>query len=325
MARIVGGIGSSHSPTIGFAFDKNKQDDPMWKPIFEAYKPVRQWMEEKKPDVLLYIFNDHVTSFFFDHYSHFALGVGESYSPADEGGGPRALPPVKGHPGLAHHVAAGLVADEFDLSYFQDKPLDHGLFSPLCMLWPHEPTWPGAVIPLQLGVLQFPIPSARRCYKLGQALRRAIESYPEDLAVAVVATGGLSHQVHGERCGFNNTPWDMQFLEMLENDPVQLTDMTIAEYAKLGGFEGAEVIMWLVMRGALSANVKKVHQTYYLPSMTALATVIYENEAAPARPAAFRHELGAAPAASRATRPRPLRRRRGPASGSCNRAAPRAR
>jgi gallate dioxygenase len=154
------------------------------------------------------------------------------------------------------------------------------------MLWPHEPAWPGAVIPLQLGVLQFPIPSARRCYKLGQALRRAIESYPEDLAVAVVATGGLSHQVHGERCGFNNTPWDMQFLEMLENDPVQLTDMTIAEYAKLGGFEGAEVIMWLVMRGALSANVKKVHQTYYLPSMTALATVIYENEAAAPRPAA---------------------------------------
>jgi len=277
MARIVGGIGSSHSPTIGFAFDKNKQDDPMWTPIFEAYKPVRRWMEEKKPDVLLYIFNDHVTSFFFDHYSHFALGVGESYSPADEGGGPRALPAVNGHPALAHHIAAGLVADEFDLSYFQDKPLDHGLFSPLCMLWPHEPAWPGAVIPLQLGVLQFPIPSARRCYKLGQALRRAIESYPEDLAVAVVATGGLSHQVHGERCGFNNTPWDMQFLEMLENDPVQLTDMTIAEYAKLGGFEGAEVIMWLVMRGALSANVKKVHQTYYLPSMAPIASVIYED------------------------------------------------
>jgi len=286
MARIVGGIGSSHSPTIGFAFDKNKQDDPMWKPIFDAYMPVRRWLEEKKPDVLFYIFNDHVTSFFFDHYSHFALGVGESYSPADEGGGPRALPAVKGHPALAHHVAAGLVADEFDLSYFQDKPLDHGLFSPLCMLWPHEPTWPGALIPLQLGVLQFPIPSARRCYKLGQALRRAIESYPEDLAVVVVATGGLSHQVHGERCGFNNTPWDMQFLEMLENDPVQLTDITIAEYARLGGMEGSEVIMWLVMRGALSANVKKVHQTYYLPSMTALATVIYENEAATARPEA---------------------------------------
>jgi len=151
------------------------------------------------------------------------------------------------------------------------------------MLWPHEPTWPAALIPLQLGVLQFPTPSAKRCYKLGQSLRRAIESYPEDLKVAVVATGGLSHQVHGERAGFNNTPWDMQFLEMLENDPLRLTEVTIAEYARLGGLEGAEVIMWLVMRGALSSNIKKVHQTYYLPSMTALATVIYENEAAEPR------------------------------------------
>jgi len=283
MARIIGGIGSSHSPTIGFAFDKNKQQDPMWAPIFEAYKPVQQWLADKKPDVLFYIFNDHVTSFFFDHYSQFALGVGESYSPADEGGGPRVLPPVKGHPRLAQHIAEGLVADEFDLSFFQDRPLDHGLFSPLCMLWPHEPTWPAALIPLQLGVLQFPTPSAKRCYKLGQSLRRAIESYPEDLNVAVVATGGLSHQVHGERAGFNNTPWDMQFLEMLENDPLRLTDVTIAEYARLGGFEGAEVIMWLVMRGALSSNIKKIHQTYYLPSMTALATVIYENEAAEPR------------------------------------------
>ncbi len=283
MARIIGGIGSSHSPTIGFAYDKNKQEDPMWTPIFEAYKPVQQWLADKTPDVLFYIFNDHVTSFFFDHYSQFALGVGESYSPADEGGGARVLPPVKGHPRLAQHIAEGLVADEFDLSFFQDRPLDHGLFSPLCMLWPHEPTWPAALIPLQLGVLQFPTPSAKRCYKLGQALRRAIESYPEDLKVAVVATGGLSHQVHGERAGFNNTPWDMQFLEMLENDPLRLTDVTIAEYAILGGFEGAEVIMWLVMRGALSSNIKKVHQTYYLPSMTALATVIYENEAAEPR------------------------------------------
>ena len=205
MARIIGGIASSHSPTIGFALDRQKQDDPVWAPIFEAYKPIRRWLEEKKPDVLFLIFNDHVTSFFFDHYSHFALGIGESYSVADEGGGARALPPVKGHAGLAHHIASGLVADEFDLSFFQHKPLDHGCFSPLSMLWPHEPDWPGAIVPLQVGVLQFPIPSALRCYKIGQSLRRAIESYPEDLSVAIVATGGLSHQVHGERAG-STTP-----------------------------------------------------------------------------------------------------------------------
>jgi gallate dioxygenase len=279
MATIVGGIGSSHTPTIGFAVDTLKQKDPIWAPIFEGYKPVQQWLAEKQPDVLFFIFNDHVTSFFFDHYSQFALGVGDSYSVADEGGGPRKLPPVKGHPGLAQHIAMGLVADEFDLSYFQAKPLDHGCFSPLSLLWPHEPGWPGAIVPLQVGVLEFPIPSAKRCFKLGRALRQAIESYPEDLKVAIVGTGGLSHQVHGERAGVNNTPWDLEFLDLLEKEPLRLTEITIAEFAARGGFEGAEVIMWLIMRGALTEKVRKVHQSYYLPSMTPIATVIYENTA----------------------------------------------
>ena len=276
---IIGAIATSHTPTIGFAFDRNKQDDPVWAPIFQAFGPVRNWIADRKPDVLLVIYNDHVTSFFFDHYSAFALGIDERYAVADEGGGPRDLPPVLGHAKLSRHIGQSLVADEFDMSFFQDKALDHGVFSPLSMLCPNEPAWPVQIVPLQVGVLQFPVPSARRCYKLGQALRRAIESYPEDLKVAIVATGGLSHQVHGERAGFNNPAWDAQFLNLIENDPVRLTEMTQAEYAALGGMEGAEVIMWLIMRGALSANIRKVHQTYYLPSMTGIATAIYENKA----------------------------------------------
>jgi len=279
MARIIGGIAMSHTPTIGFAHDQKKHDDPVWAPIFEGFEPARQWLAENEPDVVFYVYNDHVTSFFFDHYSAFALGIGESYPPADEGGGPRALPPMQGHLGLSHHIGKGLVADEFDMSVFQDKGMDHGFFSPLSVLLPHEPEWPVSVVPLQVGVLQFPVPSAKRCFKLGQSVRKAIESYPEDLKVAVMATGGVSHQVHGERCGFNNTPWDMQFLEMFEKDPVKLTEMTHADYARLGGWEAAEVIMWLVMRGALSANVNKIHQAYYLPSMTGIAVGVYENEA----------------------------------------------
>jgi len=279
MARILGAIASSHSPTIGFALDRQKQNDPVWAPIFEAYAPIQKWLAEKKPDVLLLIFNDHVTSFFFDHYSHFALGIGESYSVADEGGGPRALSPIKNHIGLAHHIAASLTADEFDFSFFQDKPLDHGCFSPLSMILQDDGGWPVKVIPMQIGVLQFPIPSARRCYRLGISLRRAIESYPEDLKVVLVATGGLSHQVSGERAGFNNPEWDRQFLQLFEKDPRKLTELRVADYARLGGVEGAEVLMWLIARGALSANVRKVHETYYLPTMTALATAIYENEA----------------------------------------------
>ena len=279
MARIIGAVATSHTPTIGFAYDRQKQNEPVWKPIFEAFRPVQQWLADKRPDVLFVIYNDHVTSFFFDHYSAFALGVGDSYAVADEGGGLRNLPPVKGHTGLSHHIGAALVADEFDMAFFQGKPLDHGCFSPLSMMWPHEPAWPGRIVPLQVGVLQFPIPSALRCWKLGQSLRKAIESYPEDLKVALVATGGLSHQVHGERAGFNDTAWDERFLDLIEKDPVTLTRMTQADYARLGGMEGAEVIMWLVMRGALSANVKCLHRTYYLPSMTGIATAIYENEA----------------------------------------------
>ncbi|MEH3086944.1 MAG: gallate dioxygenase [Xylophilus ampelinus] len=276
MARIIGGLAASHTPTIGFAFDRDKSSDPVWAPIFEAFAPMQAWIAEKKPDVLLLVYNDHVTSFFFDHYSAFTLGVGERWEVADEGGGARDLPPVQGHPALAEYIGRSLMADEFDMSFFQDKPLDHGCFSPLSVMCPHEPSWPVQLIPLQVGVLQFPIPTARRCYRLGQALRRAVESYPEDLKVAIVATGGLSHQVHGERSGYNDTEWDARFLDLLERDPEQLANMTHTEYATLGGFEGAEVIMWLVMRGALASQVKCLHRSYYLPSMAGIATAIYE-------------------------------------------------
>ena len=284
MARIIGAIASSHTPTIGFALDARKQEDPVWKPIFDAYRPIQRWVEEKKPDAFVVIYNDHITSFFFDHYSAFCLGVDDSYDVADEGGGKRAgIAPISGHAALSRHIAQSLVADEFDMSFFRDRALDHGCFSPLSVLFPDAQTtgWPVSIVPLQIGVLQFPIPSAARCYRLGGALRRAIESFPEDLSVAIVATGGLSHQVHGERCGFNNTGWDQEFLELIENDPEALTRMTHADYVRLGGMESSEVIMWLIMRGALSANVRRLHGSYYLPSMTAIATAIFENNAKP--------------------------------------------
>ncbi|MFM0285953.1 gallate dioxygenase [Paraburkholderia megapolitana] len=280
MARIIGGVAVSHTPTIGFAFDAGKQNDPVWAPIFENFAPIQAWFEAKKPDALVYIYNDHVTSFFFDHYSAFTLGIDSSYAVADEGGGVRGLPPVAGHPGLSQHIGTSLMADEFDMAFFQGKPLDHGFFSPMSVLLQHEGgRWPTAVVPLQVGVLQFPTPTAARCYKLGHALRRAVESFPEDINVAIVATGGLSHQVHGERAGFNNVEWDQRFMDLLTNDPANLAEMTQAEYAAVGGFEGAEIIMWLIMRGALSANVRRVHQSYYLPSMTGIGTLILENEA----------------------------------------------
>jgi gallate dioxygenase len=277
MATIVGGVATSHTPTIAFAKDAKKFDDPVWKPIFEGYAPVQQWFRDKRPDVLVYIYNDHMTSF-FDHYSHFALGVGEKFEAADEGGGPRDIPAIMGDPKFAEHVARVMVANEFDLSYFQGKGLDHGAFSPLSVMVDHdaEHGWAVKLLPIVCGVLTVPLPSARRFYKFGKSLRQAILSYPEDIKVAIAGTGGLSHQVHGEGCGFNDPKWDHEFMDLLEKDPESLLDLPIAELARRGGWEGAEVVMWLMMRGALSADVEVTHKTYFLPSMCPIATMILE-------------------------------------------------
>ncbi|GLU34162.1 gallate dioxygenase [Trinickia caryophylli] len=277
MARIIGGIGTSHVPAIGLAYDRGRQTDPAWVPLFEGYEPVAQWLAHAKPDVLLMFYNDHANSFFFDCYPTFALGVSPTHEFADEGAGPRPLPPIAGHTELAAHLAECLVNDEFDLTVFQEKPLDHGCNSPLPLLWPHDHGWPGALVPFEINVLQYPLPTAARCFKLGQALRRAIASFPEDLKVVVVGTGGLSHQVHGERSGFNDEQWDTTFLELIANDPETLARMTHADYVRRGGAEGVEVIMWLAMRGALGARVREVHRNYYLATSTAMAVTVYEN------------------------------------------------
>lgn len=278
MARIIGGIGASHSPTIGFAKDTNKHNDPAWKPIFDGFDVVRKWVQDNEIDVIFLIYNDHVTSFYFDQYPFFSMGIDEVYHPADEGGGPRDVPPARGHLGLSQHIAMALTADEFDMSFFQGKPVDHGLLSPLSMLGDADGPWPGKVVPLHCGLLQLPIPTPKRMWKLGQSLRKAIESYPEDLNVAIMATGGLSHQVHGERAGFLNEAWDDTFLDLLETDPQKLVNMRLAEYVVNGGMEGAEVIMWLIMRGALSDEVTLVHKATYAPSVTNIATMILEDE-----------------------------------------------
>jgi hypothetical protein len=276
-ATIIGGIGTSHVPTIGVTYDKGRHTEPAWAPLFEGYKPVARWLAEQKPDVLLFFYNDHANSIFFDFYPTFALGLGHRYAFADEGAGPRKIPPINGHPELAIHLAEQLVNDEFDLAVFQDKPLDHGLHSPLPLLWPYDPQWPGAIVPIQVNVLQYPMPTALRCYKLGQAVRRAVHSFPEDLRVVVVGTGGLSHQIHGERTGFNNEPWDHEFLELLERDPARLTAMKHVDYVRLGGAEGAEIIMWLAMRGALGEGaIRRLHHNYYLATTTAMAVALYE-------------------------------------------------
>ena len=280
MARIIGGIGTSHVPTIGVAYDKGRQEDPVWAPLFEGYKPIAKWLAEKKADVLVFFYNDHATTLFFDLYPTFAMGIGERFPVADEGAGLRGLPDIRGNVDFQAHIGESLVNDEFDMTFFQNKPIDHGIASPLPLLWPHEPDWPGTVVPIAINVLQYPLPTPKRCYRLGQAVRRAIESYPEDLRVVVVGTGGLSHQIHGERTGFNNTSWDMEFLETFRDDPERLTELRHADYVRLGGAESVEQIMWLAMRGALGASIEEVHRNYYLMTTTAMTVVAYEERSA---------------------------------------------
>ncbi len=280
VAKIIGGIGTSHVPTIGVAYDKGKQQDPAWAPLFRGYEPVAKWLAEKQADVLVFFYNDHCTTFFFDMYPTFALGVGASFPIADEGAGLRNLPAIRGNVDFQAHIAESLVNDEFDITVFQDKPIDHGCASPLPLLWPHKPDWPGTVVPIAINVLQYPLPTDRRCYRLGQAVRRAIESYPEDLRVVVVGTGGLSHQIHGERTGYNDEAWDREFLDLLEHQPERLTELKHVDYVERGGAESVEQIMWLSMRGAMGPRIKRLHLNYYLATTTAMTVALYEEEAA---------------------------------------------
>ena len=278
MARIIAGLGSPHAPSIGALIDKGAWQEPGWEKLLDGYRPMQDWLRERRPDAAILIYNDHVTSFFFDRYPTFALSVAGEHPIADEGFGPRPLPPVRGDAEFAWHVAHSLVDDEFDLTVCQDMPLDHGALTPVSALWPdHAEGWPCAILPLAVNVLQFPVPGPGRLFRLGKALRRAVESFPRDMDVVVLGTGGLSHQLHGERFGYRNQDWDMEFLYRLQDDPEHLAGLRLQDFIERGGAEGAEVIMWLAMRGALSMRVRCLHRNYHAPLHTGFAQVIYED------------------------------------------------
>ena len=280
MGRIIGGLGSPHAPSIGALIDQGGWDQPEWKKLMDGYRPMQDWLAAHKPDAAILIYNDHVTSFFFDRYPTFALSVASEHPIADEGFGPRPLPPVRGESDLAWHLAHALVEDEFDLTICQDMPLDHGALTPISALWPdHTNGWPTAIVPIAVNVLQFPVPTPRRLYKLGQALRRAVDSWPQDKSVVVLGTGGLSHQLHGERFGFRNPDWDHEFLTLLETDPEALASLRTQDYIERGGAEGAEMVMWLAMRGALSGAARKLHVNYHGPLHTGFAQILFEEPA----------------------------------------------
>ena len=281
MAKIIAGVTTSHVPAIAAAIDLKKQKQDYWAPIFQGYEFSKKWMAELKPDVVILIYNDHASAFDASIFPTFAIGCADEFLPADEGWGRRPVPALKGHSDMACHIAQHMILDEFDMTVVNSMDVDHGLTVPMNLLFGDltpEEQWPCQVIPVPINVVQYPPPTGKRCYNMGQALRRAVESYPEDLRVVVFGTGGMSHQLQGTRAGLINREWDTRFLNGLTQDPVALTKIPHSEYVRETGSEGIEMVMWLAMRGALNEQVREVYRFYHVPcSNTALGHIILEN------------------------------------------------
>ena len=278
MARIRAGVTTSHVPAIGAAIDLGKTGEEYWKPVFAGYEFSKKWIKQQKPDVILLVYNDHACAFDMKVIPTFAIGCAEEFKPSDEGWGPRPVPVVKGYPELAWHIAQSVIQDDFDLTVINEMTVDHGLTIPLSLMFGQIKEWPCRVIPFAVNVVVYPPPSGQRCYNLGKAIRKAIESFDQDLNVQVWGTGGMSHQLQGARAGLINKEFDKRFLDRLRNDAEGLAKMPHIDYVREAGSEGIELVMWLIMRGALNPDAKEVHRFYHVPaSNTAVGHVIYEN------------------------------------------------
>jgi protocatechuate 4,5-dioxygenase beta chain len=276
MARIIGGITTSHVPAIGRAIAKGLQHEPYWQPFFDAYQPVHHWLAETRPDTVVVIYNDHGLNFFLDKMPTFAVGAAPEYRNADEGWGIPEVPAFQGHPALSWHLIESLVGDEFDLTTCQEMQVDHAFTLPMALLWPDQ-RWPVKVVPVCLNTVQLPLPSARRCHALGEAIGRAVRSWPGDERVLVLGTGGLSHQLDGERAGFINKAFDQQFMDSLVREPRWATRFSTAELVQQAGTQGVELLMWLAARAALGERVHELHRNYHIPiSNTASGLMLFE-------------------------------------------------
>ncbi len=280
MAQIVGGLTSSHIPAVGNAVAKELFDDPYWKPFFDGYPPVRNWLAEVKPDIAVVIYNDHGLNFFLDKQPTFAIGAAPEYRNQDEGWGIPTIAPFKGAPAFSWHIIESVIADEFDLVTCQEMAVDHGFCVPMQLFWPTYEDLGIRTIPVCINTVQHPFPSPKRCYKLGQAIGRAIESYPEDLKVVIVGTGGMSHQLDGQRAGFINKKFDELCMDKIVEDPAYFLDMSINDLVREAGAQGVEFILWLTMRGALTGTVKELYRNYHIPiSNTGAGMLCLENQA----------------------------------------------
>ncbi len=284
MARITAGVFTSHVPAIGAAVDLGKTQEPYWQPLFKGYDYSKQWLRDNKPDVILLVFNDHATAFSLEMIPTFAIGCAAEYAVADEGWGPRLVPKVIGHPELAAHITQSVIQDDFDLTIVNKMDVDHGLTVPLTLMCGQPTEWPCPVIPIAINVVQYPVPSGKRCLNLGKAIRKAVESFDKDLNVQIWGTGGMSHQLQGPRAGLINSEFDANFMDLMIKDPEAQAAVPHIHYVREAGSEGIELVMWLTARGALAdlnggKAPKVAHRFYHVPaSNTAVGHLILENQ-----------------------------------------------
>ncbi len=285
MAHIAGAITTSHVPAIGNAIARGLQQEAYWKPFFDGFRGVHEWLQEVRPDVVVMFYNDHGLNFFLDKMPTFAVGAAAEYRYADEGWGiPAMFAPFPGDAPLSWHIIESLVRDEFDITMCQEMLVDHAFAVPMALLWPGAASWPVKTVPIAINTVQHPLPSAARCFKLGQAVGRAIEAYPADMKVVILGTGGLSHQLEGTRAGFINKVFDLMCMDKLVSDPAALTRFSTAQLVELAGSQGVELLMWIAARGALTGAVSRVHGNYHIPiSNTASGLLVMENGGAAAR------------------------------------------
>ena len=280
MADIIGCVTTSHVPAIAKAIARGQQDEPYWKPWFDGFEPVHRWLARARPDVAVVIYNDHGLNFFLDALPTFAIGAAAEYRSADEGWNIPTVRPFPGDQPLSWHIINSVVAADFDVTMCQQMVVDHAVCNPMTLLWPGGGEWPVRIVPVEINTVQFPFPSAARCYEFGEAIGRAVAAYPEDLRVVVIGTGGLSHQLDGERAGFINKDFDLFCLEQLIKTPETLTRYTIPQLVELAGSQGVELLNWITMRGVLTGRVSKVHGNYHIPiSNTASALLVLDNQA----------------------------------------------
>lgn len=264
MADIVAGFGVPHTPVFPFFVERDGPDCE----IAVLFRTLTRHLEEVRPDLIVMFDTDHLNTFFLDNLPVFAVGIADSFTgPNDE---VRSVPvqTVQSRSDVATHLRNVGVHAGFDLALVQDFSVDHSVFVPLHFMTPklHIP-----VIPVFINGHIPPLPTARRCYALGQALAQAVRSFDEPLRVAMFGSGSFSLEVWGPRIapgrsdGVPDPDWVTRVLTLMQGGAIDtLLDEATEEQMLKAGNVGGEILNWIAMLGAIGGERKP---TWIAPQM----------------------------------------------------------